>query len=174
MIEKSLQIIPIYRCSPEHYLSEIDRDKADLRTMLYEQNSLYIGAGTYDLDERVEKMIERRDWIGWRFNEIVGYIDLVAWGTQFRGMLHMRNLKRFRRGFKKKPIEPLGKIFGFETHMILDNDAAYQRIHSAIETTISENRLLKSRYVDLSMLERIGPHVGWLDAIESASSALEK
>ncbi len=86
MKEKYIFTIPVYVCSEEEY--EIKRDK-------YFQSQLkrYKIARDIEAINLFEQAFIKNLWRFWKYNQIIGYIELFIWGKDIRGEFYFVNSK---------------------------------------------------------------------------------
>jgi len=156
MSEKYFFDIPIYRCTIERHAQEMENEK---------QRFLNLGL-PYDDDipesyvSGVEKRFEGSIWYPWRYNEIIGWIRLYAFGFQIGGEYWFIRAKRIRRDLRRKRIYFSGKAFEHSFHPYESAAKIYGEICFELGR-LQDERPFQGRYLDLDTFRRIGPFIKW-------------
>jgi len=87
--------IPIYRCSKSVHTNFMEKRKNQINESI--PRNLYPESNM----ARVS-LFNDSEWYPWRYNEIVGYLNLYIFGSQFRIDLWRVDKKRFNKGITKK------------------------------------------------------------------------
>jgi hypothetical protein len=142
--------VPVYQLSEEQFEAKreatIKRDLEPLREAF--------AAGRMSEEEE----INRSKYYGgsWKFNQIIGWIRLYFCGDQIRGEWWRIESKPKRRFvYREVNIVP---------HESIPKRSSSREIYKLILVYVARAQndpRLKRRYVDTSMLERIGQHVDW-------------
>lgn len=154
--------IPVYRVSQDRYYSEMD---LFIKKTMYpgppEQNEINKNFYARNPDQEA-KFQEHLFYLyggAWNYNEIIGYIRLYFLGLQVRGEYWQVNNKKIQRSRRKFFVRKELKI----VHEIdIPYEASNSQIYGLILKYLSECiKELRDRYIDISHLETIGPHVNW-------------
>ncbi|MEI6711876.1 MAG: hypothetical protein WCK88_07015 [bacterium] len=154
--------IPIYRCSEKQYLKELEEERERLRKF-FKSSLPETLKNTYDVGPLVERSL---NWKCWKYNEIIGFIELYILGSQIRGSLFFIESKRIRKDIKKKKIVYLGKVFESSIHNLYSIDI-FKLLMEELNRVQISNSKLKNRYVDVSGIMKIGPHVDWKELVKN-------
>jgi len=153
--------IPIYRCTLSSHSAYMETEEQKFAPIQNKERFpvSYENAYNYFHKER---------WYSWRYNEIVGYINLYIMGSQFRGDIWLISAKRINKGITKKKFRLLGKTFEKE---IPKNKSSTEIFDFIIETLISHNKIqFKKYYFDLKTLKVIGQYVDWIELAKKLNS----
>ena len=97
MIEPIVFEIPIYRCSSEHHAQDLQK--------IREKNYLEFAGPQNILEfQDFKYFIENAFCYSWKYNEIVGYLNIYFLGSQFRIEYYYVQNKRINKGIRKKKI----------------------------------------------------------------------
>ena len=152
--------VPIYRLTKKEYESRqeasVEKDLSDdgpYVEEMYRRNPA---------KRRLMKERFRMAYGGpWQFNEISGFIRLYFFFTQIRGEYWCIDSQRITRTRRKVFICLDHKVtYEEEVPKGASNEQIFQVILKYLTRAKAERRL-KGRYLDTSVLERIGPHINW-------------
>jgi hypothetical protein len=158
--------IPIYRCTSEKFRNEtlelIKKRKEYFENQLHWQRTS--SERLLILKKSVFQDIEKRAFSKhWKYNEVIGWIELYIWSGQIRGDLWEVNRKRIKR-FGKKEYFYLSKIF--EMH-IFTNESSNKIFLRLLESLRKLNdEIFQKRYMDLSILENTGKFINWKKLVQ--------
>ncbi|MCP4050264.1 MAG: hypothetical protein GY730_06120 [bacterium] len=161
--------LPIYRTNREKFDKEvneyIDKEFSKLNSCskkLFEKNPT----------KKLTREHQDREAYGniWEYNDIIGYIKLYFYGTQVRGEYWSVKALRIVKT-KKKDFICKDWSFGPAISIHFENDSVgiYNKI---IELINSLKKLLKSRFIDTSKFDVIGPYIDWKQVYDEYRSAL--
>lgn len=103
----------------------------------------------------------RFSWYAWKYNEIIGYLNLYIFGSQLRMDIWFVDKIRFNRGILKKKFVFHGKVF---EKAIPKNKSSNEIFEFIIENLIQLNESKYKRYhFDLNTFKVIGQFVNWKD-----------
>lgn len=108
----------------------------------------------------------------WRFNDIIGYVQLYLKGSQVHGQLWYIDAKRIVRKPRHKILVCKNAGLGFGIPVGIPIESSNSEIFSRIMKYLDSVRPLpkfKNRFIDSSLLETIGPYVDWRSLIEGKS-----
>ena len=150
-MDKYLCSIPIYRCTESVFYEERDRELAAYLKLFKETD-----------DDEYWKEYYTRDFFAaktysFRHNEVVGYIDLIVNNSKITFELYFINTKKIRRGFKKTNmifIQKLGE-FSASLYKTQSNQEIGGSIEHALNTYMSDLKLLKNRHIDKNNLKQL-------------------
>jgi hypothetical protein len=161
--------IPVYRLAKENYDSQrASFVQRELSGGGYYVREMY----RHDPNEKERWQLHFEENFGgdWLFNEIIGFIRLFFYGTQIRGEYWQVKAKGQQWGGKSKRIvKTRTKIFGLQDLKVTceeeippgtSNHGIFQLVLKYLAHAQNE-RNLKRRYIDASLLEYIGPHIDW-------------
>ncbi|WP_417277832.1 hypothetical protein [Celeribacter sp.] len=156
--------LPVYRISEEHYYQLIENrkekqfDRMRARIEGYEPSEHLKQSFGHHIDGKYGP---------WQFNEIIAYIRLHFLGSQIRGEYF--SSEKQRNGLNRK------KVFTFRTWKLAPEvDLGFARRYSnqGIWSSIQEyvalckKELSRSRVIDDSILNTIGPHMDWVALLD--------
>jgi hypothetical protein len=104
--------IPIYRCAVEKHTQELDAAKASFLKPVFGQHAP-------ESRQANEAYFDREHWYSWRYNEIVGWIEIFILGTQVRGELWLIK-QRVTKSVRQKQFRRLGKLFEYNCFLPRD------------------------------------------------------
>jgi len=167
MMETEVFEIPIYRCSPEEFGIEFDE-------LHRRHNYLLLADGTggnpfSDLSEEqrdeLSEFLERSwhhspDSRAWKYNDIIGYVSILAWPKQIKAEYWFIDSKRIGRKTVRKQFRYRDKVFEF---WIRENEASHQIYEHILNSLLKlmKRKPFKGRYLDLEAFENTGPLVDW-------------
>lgn len=157
-------IIPIYRCTPDKYKQENDAERKKMYNDFLESFQ-----GLQKKERLAEESVDKsmlRKWVSWKYNEIVGYIELYTFFDQIRGDYYFIENQRIRRGFKKNNFVYQGKLFEMYTVHMKTNEEIFEKLIIQLGAIKSERGRLKNKYIDLSELENLGSYIDWINLIK--------
>jgi len=155
--------IPVYRLSEEKYNKNMDehikkhplfqKDRDDF----YERNP---HQETHDME-----YVKNKFGGIWRYNEIIGYIQLYISGNQILGKYFENDTERQIKT-RRKRFKYISPKLAPEIDLPLEgnNKAIYEEIYKYIKNCKKE--LPPIRFIDMSVFEKIGPYVEWRKFIE--------
>lgn len=97
----------------------------------------------------------------WQFNEIIGFIRLFFYGTQIRGELWRVTAKKIVRTRTKVIALREPKVTYEEEIPFGSSDMQIFRLIMNYLKRAQNERFLRNRFIDTSVLEKIGTHVRW-------------
>lgn len=117
MLEFIICNLPVYLRSEDRYYKEHD----DLENNLINSYKRYLEeskdkdyiAVPKDPDKQLEKIRIRNEWPNWKYNDIIGFLQIDAFKDMFKADLWMIEAKRFNRNplnKRKSRIELIDKI----------------------------------------------------------------
>jgi hypothetical protein len=160
--------LPIYRCTEEqHYAEQEDR---------YELAAEHVHAAYRALGERPEKekvlADHRNDWfrregMPWDFNQIVGWIRLYTWTGNIRGYLFFASERITKVMRRKKFITKRGNFIKIRVFPEQSNEEILTTLKTTILAKVAEHTRLHRFYVDMGVLDVLGPHIDWIGLTKS-------
>lgn len=169
MFGKTFYDIPVYRLAQQKYETDIQsyidlhmfgatEEERESRRVFYKKDP--------DRKLRIQDHLWKNFGGAWQFNEIIGYIRLYFSGSQILGEYWQIDAKRIVKTRRKR--------FVFTTYKIaperdIPADSTNQEIYEIIMEYLNEARTeLKSRFVDISLFETIGPFIDWRAVYENS------
>ena len=153
MKKKYFYIIPIYSFSREEY----DKKR---EIYFYKQKKKYVYSEDEDSLKLFEKAFNKILWTPWKYNQIVGFIELFIWSKDIRGEYYFVENKRISVHLKKKRFRLCGKAFELGIYFSISNEEIYNRIKEQLEMLRNE-RSFKNRYIDLEKFYEVAPYIDW-------------
>jgi hypothetical protein len=145
--------IPIYRCSIEKHSKEVEID--------YQK----FAEECYLMDEKdIKGFYNTRIWKPWKYNDVIGYLNLYILGNQFRADLWKVDKERYNRGITKKQF----KYFGKSLQASIPRDLNSKEILEFIINELADlnKKEFKNRYFDLEAFTSIADFVNWKELVE--------
>ena len=147
MIEPIFFDIPIYRCS-----------KSMHSTYMKIEEQKFASSDNFNTYR----------WYSWKYNEIIGYLNLYIFGSQFRSDIWIIDKKRINKGIIKKKFKFLGKMVEKE---IPRNKSSNEIFEFIIESIVQLNKKEYKKYhFDLKALKVIGQFVDWVELTSKLNS----
>lgn len=145
--------IPIYRCSPEKHSKEVEMDYQKFAYKCYPMDMR-------DIKEFYYTLI----WNHWKYNDIIGYLNLYILGNQFRADLWKVDKKRYNKGITKKQF----KYFEKSLQTTIPKDLSSIEILEFIKLKLTDlnKRKFKNRHFDLEAFTAIADFVNWKELVE--------
>lgn len=139
--------IPIYRCSRKEHTNYMEKEK-----LKWENPDAFTSFS----------------WFAWKYYEIIGYLNLSIFGTQFTCDTWLIDKKRIPKGITKKKFKLLGKTF----EKNLPKNKTSKEIFDFInESLVEYNKSdFKKHYFDLRTFNAIGQFVDWLELTKKLNS----
>jgi len=139
--------IPIYRCSRKVHSIEMKKEEQKWAS---------------------PENFHRFRWYAWKYNEIVGYLNLFIFGSQFRIDIWFIDKKRINKGIIRKNFKFLGK----ESEIgIPKNKSSNEIFEFIIENLVKLNRSnFKKYHFDLKTFNVIGQFVDWVELATKLNS----
>jgi hypothetical protein len=154
--------IPIYRCSLEQHKLELEREK---------EKFVSIATGDSPEMERLRKnlsiLYDDTKWYMWKYNEIIGWINLHSVGHLIKGDIYLtdKSKKITRRGKKTFINSRIAfdiPIYGRDTSEVIFSKVL-ERLRSLPKTYQS----LRKRYIDLTKFENAGRFIDWYSLVRA-------
>ncbi|WP_027375705.1 hypothetical protein [Kaistella palustris] len=161
MTEPLIFEIPIYRCSNEKHSKEI----STLRNNFYSQ---FAGLQQGLPFEYYKFFIDDNFCYSWKYNEIVGYLNLYFLGNQFRIEYWFIKNERINKGIRKKKFIYLGKL----SEKNIPTTYSSSEIHNQVldeYRKLANYQKFRKRYIDLSQLLNIGKFIDWKNLSETVN-----
>jgi hypothetical protein len=109
-------------------------------------------------------------WYAWKYNEIVGYLNLYILGSQFRADIWFISQKRINKGIIiKKKFKYLGKTL----ERALPRNKSSEQIFSFILEellTLNKKREYRSFVFDLKTFKVAGQYINWVQLVDKLNS----
>ncbi|HLF79548.1 MAG TPA: hypothetical protein VJB57_18865 [Dehalococcoidia bacterium] len=102
-------------------------------------------------------------WPDWKYNEIIGWIQVWVFETQIRGEGHVV-AERKSKFMKKKTFLRVGKVFEFEAAPADSSDNIFTKVVLELEK-VPHQRLFKGAYVDLDLFRQVGLYLPWRELV---------
>lgn len=153
--------IPIYRCTLKSHTEYMGAEEQKLAPLENKEQFpvSYNSAYNYFHQEK---------WYSWKYNEIVGYLNLYIFGSQFRGDVWLVVKRRIDKGIIKKKFRLLGKSFEKE---IPRHKSSAEIFEFILETLSNHNKTeYKKYYFDLQTLKVVGQFVDWVELTKKLNS----
>ncbi|MBU1298081.1 MAG: hypothetical protein KJ963_06865 [Bacteroidetes bacterium] len=153
MKEKYFFTIPVYICSPEEYNKKRER-------YFNNQFKRYKVDDSKESKELFEEAFKMYLWHPWKFNQIVGFIELFIWGKDIRGEYYFISSKRLSVHQKNKKYTWCGKAFEMGVYFEKQSDTIYKTLIEHLENLRNE-KPFKGRYIDLREFYEISSFIDW-------------
>lgn len=153
--------IPIYRCSLSSHSTYMIKEEQKFAPNENKEKfpSSYNSAYNH---------FHKELWYAWKYNEIVGYLNLYIMGSQLRGDVWFINNQRINKGIIKKKFRLLGKSFEKQIPRSKSSSEIFEFI---IDTLTSHNKLdYKKYHFDLKTIRVIGQFVDWVELTQKLNS----
>ncbi len=145
--------IPIYRVNGKNHGIQIVRAAKNVVSKLL-----------VELDSETHSLIQDHMAYSWKYNEVVGYLNLYILGGQFRVEAWMVNKRRINSGIIKKDFRYRGK---FLEKSIPQGKTSVELFEFILEQlSILNKRDFGRFFFDLSTFKLVGQFVNWNDLTE--------
>jgi hypothetical protein len=150
--------LPVYRLSPAEYSNDWEKQIAIERKRVAGQHN-------HAIPDRMDQSIRRdrhRRYGEWRYNEIIAYLRLHVFGTQL--MADYCSAEKLRNPITRSKVftERRGAIT-YKRNLGSQSQATNSGSWQTVQEFVQDCKKLKAgRFIDDSMLRRIGPHMDWL------------
>ena len=153
--------VPIYRCSLKGHTKEMELQELKIIESIPKQ--LYPQS-----HQAILNNFHVSQWYTWKYNEIIGYLNLYILGGQFRADVYMVDKKRHNKGVTKKKYKYFGKTL--ERH-IPRNKSSEEIFQFILDELMDLNkRDYKRFYFDLRTLKVAGKFINWRELIDKLNS----
>jgi hypothetical protein len=153
--------IPIYRCTLASHSTFMDAEEQKVAPIENKEKFPVSYTSAYNY-------FHKEKWYSWKYNEIVGYLNLYIMGSQFRGDIWFICNQRINKGIIKKKFRLLGKTFEKEIPRLRSSTEIFEFI---IETLIQHNKSEYKKYhFDLKTFKVIGQFVDWVELTKKLNS----
>jgi hypothetical protein len=160
--------IPIYRCTDEqHRAQEKERFESWVEPL---ETGFYIGGRT---PERVKIWEEyradsyRRTVTLWDFNQIVAWLRLYAWSGNIRAYLFFVRESMAKIMRHKTFNTSRGNFIEMHVFPKQSNEEILAKLKKLILAQAAANSRLRRLYVDMGVLDVLGPHIDWIGLTKS-------
>lgn len=161
-MEREILNIPIYRCPSQIF----ERDMNEEKRKLLESCKAETGTESYTI---ISQSFDREKWHPWRYNEIIGWIQLVLNRSKLIGELwFVKN--RISRKLKNKRFFYQGKAFECFLHNYQDNAEIANHVFNTLKEWYFEHSNLRKRYIDLKDVEFKLTMIDWILTIRLITS----
>lgn len=159
-LNKIIFEIPIYRITKDEFYKETEKKKNQLENELPK------------LSEKTVNNLLNLYKYPYKYNEVVGYIELYVCGTQIRADYwyctvpgQKRHKKRLNRGITKKEFFWFGKKLEIGINQSLSNDEIFKLIIDSLKN-LNRQGIFQKRYFDIEQLLTIGKYIDWKGLIK--------
>ncbi len=153
--------IPIYRCTLTSHSAYMDVEEQKLVPLENKEKFPVFYTSVYNY-------FHKEKWYSWKYNEIIGYLNVYILGSQFRGDVWLIDKQRIDKGIRKKKFRLLGKTFEKE---ILRQKSSTEIFKFMLETLILHNKKEYKKYhFDLKTFKVIGQFVDWVELTKKLNS----
>jgi hypothetical protein len=165
MMPNYFYTLPIYRVPYKKWCQEKDTYINTRLEEIFDTKSGWVERPTSDHIKKVTEDINSRYFLKygpWKFNEIIGYIELYAYFNQIHGEHYCVEGKLYK-GTKN----PIRYQHCTVTYKEIITNHSNQEIYKFILIYINRcKKALKNRFLDDSEFIRIGPYMNWIKIIE--------
>lgn len=161
MTEPIIFEIPIYRCKLAAHTEEVSAYEQKINEEIPKDKFPDSNASMlYHFHSNI--------WYPWKYNEIVGYLNLYIMGTQFRADVWFVNKQRINKGIIKKRFVYRGKAF--ET-MIPRQSTSADIFQLMLNRIVRLNNIdFMKFHFDLKTFKVIGQFVDWKELTKRLNS----
>jgi hypothetical protein len=160
--------LPIYRCTEEQHWAD-EKQKFE-SWMEPSEAGFYLGGRTPErvkISEDCRAEAYRRAITLWDFNQIVGWIRLYTWPENIRAYLFLPN-ERITKIMRRKTFSTRrGNFIEMRVFPEQSNKEILTKLKKAILSEVAERSRLRSLYVDMGVLDVLGPHINWISLTKS-------
>jgi hypothetical protein len=153
--------IPIYRCSPQEHQKEVEE-----KLQWHLDNMRVVGdAARKAWRKKLELRYDNAFWARWRYNHIIGWLRLYVRGSDILAELYWIDAERIVKQPKRKTL--VWSSYR-EIHVSVSPDMSNRETYEALEhalVALQEQRLYRSRYIDMTEFRNLGPYVKWKSLI---------
>ena len=163
MLLKYIFDIPVYRLTEDEYYSQLNKYVEGGSDYIKEIQAFY---KKYPNDKiRFTDTLIRAYGGPWIYNEIIGFIRLHFLGSQIRGEYYEVDSKRITKTRKK---QFKMKAWNLANEIEIPRDSTNATIFALFcEYLKNCEKKLKMRYIDTSLFKVVGPHVNWLELMNT-------
>lgn len=143
--------IGIYRTTLEKFNYEYEKSK---------ESKDGIDQTLWNYIDRIN-YIKDIDWYPWFYNDIIGYIRIMATPSEIEGTLFIGNYIKPRRSFKPKKIRYLKTLFHVSYSKYSNNEEFSNLMNNEIMNSIHKAPILKNRHIDIEAFECFSQFYDW-------------
>lgn len=157
--------IPIYRYTPEKFSQECEKKMQRHKEWLYETSAIP-QANAPKVYRLAEERI-RAEHGHWQYNQIVGWLRLLAMRSQLQGEYYFVDAKRITKNVGSKQMVWQGKAF--EVHIDPEQSSAdiFDELCEALNH-LQKEKPFKGHFLNMELFLNIGPYVDWRALIQQA------
>lgn len=108
-------------------------------------------------------------WYPWKYNEIIGYLNLHIMGSQFRSDVWFIERKRIDKGLVKKKFKLLGKASEKEIPKGKSSSQIFNFVIENLEQ-LNKTKEYKKYHFDLKTLKVAGQFIDWVELTSKLNS----
>jgi len=108
-------------------------------------------------------------WYPWKYNEIVGYLNLYILGSQFRADIWLITNRRINKGIIKKKFKYVGKTLEKPLPRCKSSEQIFSFILEEL-MTLNKKKEYKSFAFDLKTFKVVGIYINWIELIDKLNS----
>lgn len=151
--------IPIYKFDEKKHSDNLEK----LRNNYY---SYFAGPRNNSSFEDYKLFVEEIFHYYWKYNEVIGYLNIYFLGRQYRIEYWFVNSKRIRSGINKKKFKYIGKLIEKDISKLTTNSEIYNCVLESLVKLKNYPKFIK-RHIDLTQFLMIGKHIDWLSISKS-------
>lgn len=145
--------IPIYRCTIEKHSEETQRNYQKFAKKCYQKS-----------EEDMRDFFYTNLWHPWKYNDVIGFLNLHILGSQLRAELWKVDKKKYNGGITLKPFKNNGKSLELNIPKDLNSKQIFDFILKKLEKL--NKKEFKKRHLDLEAFIRVGEFIDWKDLIK--------
>jgi hypothetical protein len=145
----------VYSCDQDAFVAKVTTDVDNYMAIVPDYGN---GFWQQERDEGIKRELKPI-----RYNELVGCLDIYAFGSQLRADYWFTDKKRVIAGARVKgTIRPCGKLIEKRySHSNLSSPEIFADFRAALNAQVRRHSRLRNRYVDFGAFDRCGPLVDW-------------
>ena len=161
MTEPTFFEIPIYRCTLNEHTAYMQIEESKIKEAV--PSTLYPESAQAILNN-----FHASIWYPWKYNEIIGYLNLYIMGSQFRADLWLAKKLRYNRGITKKTFKYYGKALEKQMPRNKSSEEIFEFMLEELKKL--NERDFRKHYFDLKTFKVIGKFINWIELIDKLNS----
>ena len=154
--------IPIYRITKLNFSQEMD-------STLEKHYRNYPGDRIGEHFQNYKNVINRNHKYPWKYNEIIGYLNLYIYGSQLRIDYWLVSNQRINKGIRKKKFYYNFKAFEATISKNMISIEIFEWILNQLKI-LQNDRRFKKRYFDIAAFEVVGKYIDWKTLFDELNS----
>jgi len=146
---KVLFCIPIYLRSQEEHHTDMEQRKKNFLTEFRKSYDRLNALNHFD-PKKYETWFYASDWYCWKYNEIVGYIEVYTDGKIMKAQKYFVNARRITKSLRKKRFKYCGKMYDIVNSEYNTNEQIATELKKFLKELSGKDKSCRRLYFDTS------------------------